>query len=372
MELKILMLCPEFIPKMGGAEIQAFNLSKSLLNKGVSVSVLTRLSDKNWKKKEIIDELQVERVDYPRARFISGLMLNLVLAWKLVTDYKNFDVFHFHIGGNYMVLPIIILKILNKPTIIKISGWWELERGFLRRSGLLPRLLRKFFFRSDIIIALSKEIKSQLLNFGFPLQRTKSLPNGVNIRSFHPVNIQNERHNIVFVGRLVIEKGVPLLIQAIAKLKDDFPDIELNIIGDGYGRDDLLKMTKEFGVEDCVRFLGRKNNVYEHLTQADIYVQPSLNEGLPNSLLEAMACGLPVVVTRVGGMPDVVSNSVEGFVVEPSDVNSLAEAIRKLLHNPELRKRMGTAGRDKIQKYYSLETVADHYITLYQQLLNRG
>jgi len=371
MKLNILMICPEFIPKMGGAEIQAFNLSKSLLSKGVFVRVLTRLSEKNWERFENIDGLQVERVDYFRIRFLSGIMLNLVLAWKILIKYRLFDVYHFHIGGNYMVLPVLVLKILKKPIIIKVSGWWELEKGFLRRKGILPKIIRSVFFRSDIIIALSDEIKFQLLNYGFPAKRIISVPNGVNTQLFYPNNERINHHNIVFIGRLVAEKGVRTLIQAIAILQDEFPNISLDIIGDGYDKKELQNMAKDLKLEQSVFFLGKKNKIYVFLNRADIYVQPSLHEGLPNSLIEAMACGLPVVVTNVGGMPDIVKDSVDGFVVEPSNVNSLVNAIRKLLYNPALRDQMGAAGRSKIEKYYSLEFVTDNYITLYQQLLNR-
>jgi len=371
MKLNVLMICPEFIPKMGGAEIQAFNLSRSLLDKGVFVRVLTRLSEKNWERIENIDGLQVERVDYLRVRFLSGIMLNFVLAWKILIKYRLFDVYHFHIGGNYMVLPVLVLKMLKKPIVIKVSGWWELERGFLRRKGILPKIIRAIFFRSDVIIALSDEIKFQLLKYGFPLKHIISLPNGVNTQLFYPPNERAEHQNIVFIGRLVAEKGVKILIQAIALLKDEFPNVFLDVIGDGYDREELQNMTKDLKIEQSVCFLGKKNKVYEFLNRANIYVQPSLHEGLPNSLIEAMACGLPVVVTNVGGMPDIVKDSLDGFVVEPSNVNSLANAIRKLLYNPTLRNKMGAAGRSKIEKYYSLEFITNNYITLYQQLLNR-
>mgnify|MGYP002410444827 FL=1 len=97
-----------------------------------------------------------------------------------------------------------------------------------------------------------------------------------------------------------------------------------------------------------------------------------LFRSLPNSLLEAMSCGLPVVVTNVGGMPDVVSDGVEGFVVEPANADALAIALGKLLRDRELRKKMGARCREKIQQEYSLDSVADNYIALYKRLLDRN
>jgi glycosyltransferase involved in cell wall biosynthesis len=106
------------------------------------------------------------------------------------------------------------------------------------------------------------------------------------------------------------------------------------------------------------------------LCSSDIYVQPSLSEGLPNSLLEAMACGLPVVITRVGGMPEVVEDGVHGFVVSPGDVDGLVQALNKLLSDISLRQKMGAEGCARIQRELSLDSIADKYITQYNKLVN--
>ena len=269
MSLKVLMICPEFIPKMGGAEIQAFNLSKTLQSKGVDVRVLTRLSDKSWKKEEVLEGIPVQRVDYPRIRLIGGVLLNTCLAWNILTRYRDFDVFHFHIGGNHMVLPLLFLKIVKKPVVLKVSGWWELERGFLSNRGSIPWILRMVFFRSDAIIALSDEIKKQLSYFGFPRQRIVSLPNGVNTQHFAPISHDNDCCRVVFVGRMVTEKGVPVLLQAVAKLQAEFPGLSLDLVGDGYEMDTLRAMTGELGLQDTVNFLGRMNDVTSVLKRAE-------------------------------------------------------------------------------------------------------
>jgi glycosyltransferase involved in cell wall biosynthesis len=372
MPLKVLMICPEFIPKMGGAEIQAFSLSKALTKKGLDVRVLTRLSEKSWKKQEALEGIPVQRVDYPRIRLIGGGLLNTFLAWNILTRYKDFDLFHFHIGGSHMVLPLLILKLLNKPSILKISGWWELERSLLNPNGQIPRLMRMLLFRSDAIISLSDEIKTQLLTFGFPADRIISLPNGVDTQRFYPAVDKTASRKIIFVGRLVTEKGVPVLLRAAGKLTAEFPDISVDLVGAGPIEEELKQMIGNLGLYGKVRFLGRLDNVANVLKTADIYVQPSLNEGLPNSLLEAMASGLPVVVTNVGGMPDVVTDGVEGFVVEPSNIDALAVALERLLHDSELRKKMGARCREKIQQDYSLDSVTDNYIALYKRLMDRN
>lgn len=371
MSLKILMICPEFFPKLGGTEIQALNLSKALKSKGVEVSILTRLNERTWKIHETIEGLNVTRIDYPRIRWIGGLLLNVGLSWNILKRNKEVDVLHFHIGGSHMLLPVLISLMLGKPSLLKISGWWELEKGFLRPSGFIPSMMRRIIFRCNGIIALSKEICDRLISLGYPAQRIVALSNGVDISRFRPAQREGQKPVIIFVGRLVTEKGVLNLLTAIDRLRKQFPDIKLNLVGIGSDEENLKQMSFNLGLDDCVRFCGRIEDVTDSLRNSDIYVQPSLNEGLPNSLLEAMATGLPVVVTRIGGMPDVVVNEVEGFVVSPGNVDELVLAIGKLLDDENLRRKMGAEGRARILREFSFEYVTDKYINYYKALLTK-
>jgi glycosyltransferase involved in cell wall biosynthesis len=370
MPLKVLMVCPEFYPNLGGTEIQALNLSKALQCKGVHVRVLTRMRIKTWKAQESIEGISVSRIDYPRIRLLGGGVLNIRLAWDIIRNYRDFDIFHFHIGGSHMILPLLLVKFLKKPSLLKISGWWEMERGFLNTHGVIPRLMRKLLFNIDTIIAVSDEIKKLLIAHGYPAHRILCLANGVDTLRFHPVVRESATPRIIFVGRLVAEKGVQIFLQAAEKLKAVFPDVQIDLAGEGDSEENLRQMTIELGLANNVNFLGRLDNVAEALRNADIYIQPSLNEGLPNSLLEAMACGLPVVVTKVGGMPDVVTDGVHGFVVEPDNVTELAEALGNLLRDEPLRREMGKEGCARIQREFSLDSIAEKYITNYRKMIN--
>jgi glycosyltransferase involved in cell wall biosynthesis len=167
----------------------------------------------------------------------------------------------------------------------------------------------------------------------------------------------------------VTEKGVPNLLMAVERLRSRFPDVRLDLVGTGRDEESLKQMSTNLGLDAHVRFRGRMDDVSGALRSSDIYVQPSLNEGLPNSLLEAMASALPVVVTRVGGMPDVVADGIEGFVVSPGDADELAQAIGKLLENEKLRRKMGAKACAKIQREFSIESVSDQYINQYKELV---
>jgi len=368
MPLKVLMLAPEFYPNLGGTEIQALNLSKGLQERGARVAVLTRMREKSWLPRELVQEVAVRRVDYPRVKWLGGGLLNLRLGWEILRHYRDCDVFHFHIGESYMVLPLLVTKALGKPSLLKISGWWEMERGFLRASGLSNRLMRKVLFRVGTIVAVSEEIRERVTSMGYPSQRVLCLPNGVDTRRFAPASPSERPPRIIFVGRLVPVKGLPVLLGAVRRLKEHFPELALDLVGAGFSEEELKQLVGELGLEAQVRFLGRIDDTEAALAAADIFVQPSLSEGLPNSLLEAMACGLPCVVTNVGGMPQVVQDGVHGFVVEANRVEELALALERLLSDRALRLRMGQQGRAKMLREFSLDAVAENYLAYYRKV----
>ena len=156
--------------------------------------------------------------------------------------------------------------------------------------------------------------------------------------------------HLVFVGRLAGVKGVPVLLDALSQIKADMPDLRVTLIGDGPERADLEIRAQDLGLGAVVTFAGYKSQdeVAETLASADALVLPSFAEGVPVTLMEAMASGLPVLATRVGGISELVEDGISGYLVPPGNVEALAARIRDLLGDPELRARMGAAGRAKV------------------------
>ncbi len=151
--------------------------------------------------------------------------------------------------------------------------------------------------------------------------------------------------NLIFVGRLAAVKGVPILLEALSALAPDYPGLRLTLAGDGPDRAALEAQARELGLSDMVRFTGyaAQSEIAEMLACADIFVLPSFAEGVPVVLMEAMATGLPVIATQVGGVAELVRDGA-GILVAPGDVDALAAAIADLLDDPERRARMGQAG----------------------------
>lgn len=175
---------------------------------------------------------------------------------------------------------------------------------------------------------------------------------------------------LITVGRLVWEKDYPALVSAFAIARQTMPELELWIVGDGIEREKIESAITVAQLNGSAKMLGMKKNVGFYLKQSDIFVMSSVSEGLPVSQLEAMAVGLPMIVTDVGGMPDVVNKSGAGIVVPKSDPGSLSEAIIKMASDPVRLKSLGLKARAAYERDYTIERMCDDYERLYRECLS--
>ncbi len=233
---------------------------------------------------------------------------------------------------------------------------------------------------TDKIIAVSESVKRDAIKYDRiePL-KISVIRNGVDTDKFDgakfPDNIKNEfsvtEKDIVigFVGRIVNSKGLIYLINAFSQLKKTYDNISLFIVGDGSLRDDLEKEVKKIAIHNNVVFTGKRRNIPDFLSCFDIFVLPSIKEGLPNSLLEAMAMGKPIVAAKVGGIPEVLQNGTTGLIVPPRDPESLAKAIKSLIDDEHRAKNIGNAARKFILENYSIKSTVQKWQTLYISIL---
>jgi glycosyltransferase involved in cell wall biosynthesis len=174
---------------------------------------------------------------------------------------------------------------------------------------------------------------------------------------------------VLFLGRLEQEKGVYDLLRALAEVRRDFPAVELFLAGEGH-RDEVRRQACALGVDRSVHLLGWISGQAKQdaMARANIFVLPSYIENMPVSLLEAMASGLPVVATTVGGIPDVVEDGVNGFLVSPADIPALAGTLGRLVADSALRQRIGNAGRRRIEETFAMEKIVPRIEALYREL----
>jgi glycosyltransferase involved in cell wall biosynthesis len=201
--------------------------------------------------------------------------------------------------------------------------------------------------------------------------RTMVIPNGVadmdRSRFPHPTEMHPDCFNVVMVGRLDIVKGTHVAIEAIAS-EDVPPNIHLYLIGTGPCETELRILAQNRGIASRVHLLGFRRNIYDYLAHCHILLMPSLHEGLPYTLLEAMAFGIPPIATRVGGLAEVIRDGVTGLLVPERDPASFARAIQRLHMDSELRMRLGEQARARQQSKYSLESMTEHYVELYRAI----
>lgn len=173
---------------------------------------------------------------------------------------------------------------------------------------------------------------------------------------FELVQHRPHRKRLLYVGRLAAEKGLPILLQGLGQIQAQHPDLQLDIIGDGADRPALETLTHRLGLDRQVNFLGYQSQgeVRQALQTTDVFVLPSFAEGVPVSLMEAMAAGVPVVSTQIAGVGELVEDGVNGFLVPPGDGASLGDRIAQLLGDAELRSRFGQAGRAKVEREFNL------------------
>lgn len=204
--------------------------------------------------------------------------------------------------------------------------------------------------------------------------------NGIDLDRFKPHSERREaqrrslkllKHDVVCatVGRLVPVKGQADLLKAFAQASQQEPDLRLLMIGDGELRSELEAFARDAGVAHRVHFLGWREDVADLLDAADVFVLSSLNEGLGLVLLEAMAKGLPIIATSVGGVPEVIGDDETGVLVPPSDPNALADAMTKLVRNEDLRDQLREAGLRRVRSTFSVDAAFVKTASLYRDLL---
>lgn len=257
---------------------------------------------------------------------------------------------------------------LRIPAILHLHGaefalFYDRECGPVRK-----RLVRFVFNRCHHVVVLSGAWKA------WACQMCTN-PNVVRI--YNPVLLpskvtpwkQRKPGTALFLGRLGKRKGSYDLLEATARVAAERPELRLLLGGDGE-LDEVRARAAELGIADKVELLGwvRGEDKEQLLAMAVLYVLPSYNEGLPVSVLEAMAAGLPILSTPVGGIPEAVADGIEGFLIEPGDVQALAERLNHLLGDPELARRMGECARHKVEIAFSAAAVLPQIEAMYTEM----
>lgn len=251
------------------------------------------------------------------------------------------------------------------------------------KNPFLKQVLKWTLNKCDYIIPNNESHKKLLLAFGIPENKLTLIPNGLDIVKFKPRNkisarkklgLEINKKFILFVGWLIPRKGCEYLIKSISEIIKTDKNIKLLIIGEGLLKQKLKVFVEDLGLNDYIDFKGSisPDMIPFWMNASDIFVLPSLSEGKPNVVGEAMASGLPVIATNVDGTPDFIDNGKDSFLIPPKDVDSLTNKLKLLLDNSDLRAKIGKETRKSIlKKGLSWERCAEDYLDVYQRVLSK-
>ncbi len=387
--------------------------------RGHEATIVTFRHEKQWAKHETLDDVPIirvagfllgERKKQPRvfqqALYILAL---IVMGWTLWRERHNYDLLHVYQLSLLAVPAAIVCKLSRKPLIVavrssgssgKVSGshttasmlagpldpttsWLRIDaqtwvdgdlEALVRMGKPFVRYTRMLLLQIHaVVVVLSSRMKEYVAAHDFLLPNTQLIPNGVDTKRFYPASntsIQETKaHTVVCVSKLRYEKGVDVLLQAWHLVQQQVPQAQLVLVGSGPIQPQLTQMAEALGIRESVEFAGLQSDVVAQLHKASIAILPSRWEGMPNAVLEAMACGIPCIATRVSGSEDIIQQGVNGLLVEVEDYEAMAEALITLLCDTTLTKQCGRAARATVEQRYSLEHITDIYIDLYQKMI---
>ena len=303
--------------------------------------------------------------------------IDLFYPFKLASliKQKKIDVIHAHNATAWFYGTWA--SILTRVPIV----YTEHDRSF--PTPLRLKYFHYFFGKyATAVIAVSKTVKENLEKYEH-IKNVKVIYNGIDPDLFKPASIEEKvlkkkqlglnKNDFVLgnVGRMDYWKNQRILIEILPDLKKISPQIKLILVGGGEEEGNLKKSAIKKGVKNDVIFLGQRSDVNQILKAFDIFVFPSLTEGLPLVVIEAMATGLPIVASHVGGIPELVVNGETGFLVSPTSKEEIKETIIKLLDNPKLRKEMGQIARKRFETHFSLPQMVQKYIEVYEEAVRK-
>jgi len=365
-----------FHPFVGGTEKQALTLASHLAEKGIDVTILTSRFQRSWQCHELMGYVKVVRLCSPRIKVIGALLFLSCLAAYLIRQRKNYSIIHTFQIGYTSFLSILIGMILRKPTVLKLASsgsGGDIKRAKRTAWGRLCLMMAK---KASRIISVSKTVEQELLDDKVSPVIISDIANGVDLHRYNRHMVKSEMrkrmnlpesNTVIFTGRLSPEKGVDFLIRSFVLL-DKIKPCQLLIIADGPERKNIVRLIKEYNVSNSVMLTSAVEEIAPYLGASDLFVLPSRFEGLSNSLLEAMSCGLPVVSTRVGGSKDLIQDGVNGLLVDVDNEEQLAGAMGRILGDRQLAESLGKNARATVKARHDIGKIADAYIALYMNL----
>ncbi|MGB9735985.1 MAG: glycosyltransferase [bacterium] len=373
-KIKILYLTTS--SKIGGSEQVILAIMENINRDQFDIEVCT-LGPRGALHEEL-DKLKVKNysLDIVKKNWMH-IPIGFYKLYKLLKkeNYEILNTWLFHAS----VAGIFINKFVKIPCVVESRQYADLMYKYnLKIRQTLDRIASH---EVDHIIACSDGVKKVLMNYErVEPWKITVIYNGTEINKFKPRNIEQRQQIkeklkvgdkivLTFTAHLRPAKGHQYLLEAISKIKNQYPNIVLFLIGDGILMNELTTITKQLDIENNVRFWGYRADIPNFLSATDIYVHPSVEEGFGIAIIEAMAAGLPVIATNVGGIPEIITNGVNGILVPPENPQALADAIVELIEHPDRRKILSEKARQYVELTFNNQTMTKEYAEIYFKLV---
>lgn len=352
--MKIAQIMPEF--GLAGAEIMCENLTYELRKAGHEVVVVSMYDYHS----AITDRLEQAGVEIRYLGKKPGMDPSMIgKMWKVFRE-TGVEVVHTHrYCGQYAMPAAMLAGVRHRVHTLHSVASKELQRP--------AKILSRFFYKycRVIPVSLSGLVKESVVEeYELAPEAIPVVYNGIDLSKCMPKEDHTRKGNfkILHIGRFSQEKNHIGLIEAFGKFHANHPDSELWLIGDGKLRPEVENFAKDKGLEQAVKFLGLQSNVHGFMHEADLFALTSNYEGMPMTLIEAMGTGLPVVATRVGGIPDMLSD--DAALLVPVDMDAVAEAFEKFYSDESLRRSCGLAAMARAEQF-SAQVMAENYLKIY-------
>jgi glycosyltransferase involved in cell wall biosynthesis len=374
--LKLIFVIRYFHPFIGGLEKKALNLAAALVQKGIAVEIVTSRFFTVWPRQETIKGVRVYRLLSPRIKVVGAFIYLFFLCAYLVNNRKAIRLIHAFQAGYSSAAAITVGILLGKPTILNLAGSGSGGDICRHKRMLWGRVFLTLCRQASRIVIVNQEMYRELQTIEYDDTSIVLIPNGVDLKEFSPASDRKslksawaltDKRLVVYTGRLSLEKGVYILIRAFSKLSPEVPAI-LYIIGDGPEQSQLKGLISTYRLENKVYIREAVDNIAPFLQAADIFVMPSRHEGLSNSILEAMACGVPVIATHVEGNAELIEDGVNGLLVTPENEAELAQALSLLLKDKLKGAELARHALRTVHQKYHLVQMVEQYIQLYHNI----
>ena len=384
--LRCVLVTRRFWPLVGGAEIVMANLGAKFQQRDISCQIVTAQWQTNWPTEFVHREVPVVRLRNPTQRIWGTFRYLSSLARWLKEHADEIDLVYVSMLKHDAYTATKICQQLGIPVVLRAEGGGDTGDCAWQTTARFGLSIRRRCKTAAAVIAPSRAVADELREAGYPTDKLHLIPNGVALpadpsadsqqlarqalaEANHDLVATPEESVVVDTGRLDRNKGLHDLINAWPEVTKRSPRCHLWLVGEGPDRDKLFQQIKDLDLQGQVILPGAFDDVEEVLRAANLFILPSYFEGLSISLMEAMAHQVPVIASDIAGNNDLIQSGTNGGLVPAGDVAALSQAIQEALANPDQLKRWATAAHQTIKNNYSLSSMVDAHLKLFEQLV---